>query len=72
MNGGFFVLEPAALEYISDDATVWEHGPLERLAEDGLLAAYKHRGYWQSMDTLRDKMVLERDWESGEAPWKVW
>ena len=72
VNGGFFVLEPAAIDYISDDTTVWEHEPLERLAEAGLLAAYKHRGYWQSMDTLRDKMVLERDWESGKPPWKVW
>jgi glucose-1-phosphate cytidylyltransferase len=72
VNGGFFVLEPKAIEYIDDDATVWEHGPLERLAEAGLLAAYKHRDYWQSMDTLRDKMVLERDWESGQPPWKVW
>ena len=72
VNGGFFVLEPAAIDYISDDTTVWEHDPLERLAEAGLLAAYKHRGYWQSMDTLRDKMVLERDWESGKPPWKVW
>jgi glucose-1-phosphate cytidylyltransferase len=51
---------------------VWEREPLERLAGEGALAAYKHRGYWQSMETLRDKMVLEADWESGKPPWKVW
>ena len=72
VNGGFFVLEPAAIDYIADDSTVWEREPLERLAQDGLLAAYKHRGYWQSMDTLRDKMVLESDWNTGKPPWKVW
>jgi glucose-1-phosphate cytidylyltransferase len=72
VNGGFFVLEPDVLDYVEDDSTVWEHGPLERLAEEGLLAAYKHRGYWQSMDTLRDKMVLEADWASGKPPWKAW
>ncbi len=72
VNGGFFVLEPAALEYIEGDATVWEREPLERLAEDGMLAAYKHRGFWHPMDTLRDKMVLEELWASGKAPWKVW
>jgi glucose-1-phosphate cytidylyltransferase len=72
INGGFFVVEPQVLDYISDDSTVWEREPLERLAEDGTLAAYKHRGYWQSMETLRDKMVLESDWESGNPPWKVW
>jgi glucose-1-phosphate cytidylyltransferase len=72
VNGGFFVLEPEALDYIEDDSTIWEHEPLERLAEEGQLAAYKHRGYWQSMDTLRDKMVLETDWNSGNPPWRVW
>jgi glucose-1-phosphate cytidylyltransferase len=72
VNGGFFVLEPAAIDYITDDSTVWEHEPLEALAEEGLLAAYKHRGYWQTMDTLRDKMVLENAWESGQPPWRVW
>jgi glucose-1-phosphate cytidylyltransferase len=71
VNGGFFALEPGVLDYIEDDTTVWERGPLERLANEGQLSAYKHRGYWQSMDTLRDKMVLEADWESG-APWKQW
>jgi glucose-1-phosphate cytidylyltransferase len=71
INGGFFVLEPQVMDYIPDDSTVWERGPLEQLSEESMLAAYKHRGYWQSMDTLRDKMVLEADWESG-SPWKVW
>lgn len=72
INGGFFVLEPQVLDYIRDDSTVWEREPLERLAEEGALAAFKHRSYWQSMDTLRDKMVLETDWESGKPPWRVW
>ena len=72
INGGFFVVEPQVLDYIPDDSTIWERGPLERLADEGTLAAYKHRGYWQSMETLRDKMVLEADWESGNPPWKVW
>jgi glucose-1-phosphate cytidylyltransferase len=72
VNGGFFVVEPEAIDYIADDATVWEREPLEQLAEGGRLAAYKHRGYWQSMDTLRDKMTLEREWESGSPSWKVW
>jgi glucose-1-phosphate cytidylyltransferase len=72
INGGFFVLEPKVLEYIADDSTVWEHEPLERLAGDGQLAAYKHRGYWQSMDTIRDKMMLEEDWSKDNPPWKVW
>ena len=72
INGGFFVVEPQVLDYIAGNATVWEREPLERLAESGAMAAYKHRGYWQSMETLRDKMVLEGDWESGKPPWKVW
>ena len=72
INGGFFVLEPAAIDYVEDDLTVWEQEPLQGLARDGKLSAYRHEGYWQSMDTLRDKMVLEGLWESGEAPWKVW
>ena len=72
INGGFFVLEPEALDYISDDSTVWESEPLERLAGDGALAAYKHRGYWQSMETLRDKTLLESEWASGNPAWKVW
>jgi glucose-1-phosphate cytidylyltransferase len=72
VNGGFFVVEPEAIDYIAGDSTVWEKEPLEKLAEAGALAAYKHRGFWQPMDTQRDKMVLEDLWASGNAPWKVW
>jgi glucose-1-phosphate cytidylyltransferase len=71
INGGFFVLEPAALEYVEGDETVWEREPMERLAEGGKLAAYRHDGFWQNMDSLRDKMVLEELWAAG-APWKLW
>ena len=72
MNGGFFVLEPAVLDYIAGDDTLWEKEPLERLARDGQLAAFRHYGFWQPMDTLRDKRALEDLWESGAAPWKTW
>ena len=72
INGGFFVLEPAVFDYLDDDQTVWEREPIEALARDGQLSAYKHRGFWQPMDTLRDKVHLESLWSSGEAPWKVW
>ena len=72
VNGGFFVLEPAALDAIEGDATIWEQEPLRGLAERGELAAYGHDGFWQPMDTLREKTLLERLWASGEAPWKVW
>jgi glucose-1-phosphate cytidylyltransferase len=72
VNGGFFVLEPGALDYIDGPLTTWEREPLERLAADGQLAAYRHRGYWQNMDSLRDKMVLEQLWATGSPPWKVW
>jgi glucose-1-phosphate cytidylyltransferase len=72
INGGFFVLEPAVLDRIGTDATVFEKEPLEGLARDGKLAAYKHGGFWQPMDTLRDKNHLEELWNSGNAPWKVW
>jgi glucose-1-phosphate cytidylyltransferase len=72
ISGGFFVVEPEAIDYIDGDLTVWEEEPLERLSHDGKLAAYRHAGYWQNMDTLRDKMVLEGQWASGDAPWKVW
>lgn len=72
INGGFFVLSPKVLDYITDDQTIWERGPLERLAEEGDLAAFPHQGFWQPMDTLRDKMHLEELWQSGKAPWKVW
>lgn len=72
VNGGFFVLEPGVLDYIEGDSSVWEGQPLETLAEEGRLAAYRHHGFWQPMDTLRDKHVLEDLWQSGKAPWKVW
>jgi len=72
INGAFFVLEPGVFDYIEGDDTQWELEPLEHLAKDGQLAAYRHSGFWQCMDTLRDKKLLERLWESGEAPWKVW
>jgi glucose-1-phosphate cytidylyltransferase len=72
VNGGFFVLEPAVLDYIIGDATVWEREPLEKLAQGGNLSAYKHHGFWQPMDTLRDKHLLEEHWQTGKAPWKKW
>ncbi len=72
VSGGFFVLEPEVIDYINDDSTVWEKEPLEQLSREGRLAAYKHVGFWQPMDTLRDKVLLEDLWASGQAPWKVW
>lgn len=72
VNGGFFVVEPEALDYIPGDATSWEGEPLERIADEGRLLAYRHPGFWHPMDTLRDKMVLEELWASGAAPWKLW
>ncbi|MHB0913515.1 MAG: glucose-1-phosphate cytidylyltransferase [Armatimonadota bacterium] len=72
INGGFFVLEPQIFDYIEGDETFWELGPLERLASEGQLVAYKHGGFWQAMDTLREKRILESLWESGNPPWKVW
>jgi glucose-1-phosphate cytidylyltransferase len=72
INGGFFVLSPRVLDYIAGDETVWEREPLERLAREGKLAAFKHRGFWYAMDTLRDKNHLEELWASGKAPWKLW
>ncbi|MGA0334068.1 MAG: glucose-1-phosphate cytidylyltransferase [Kiritimatiellia bacterium] len=72
INGGFFVLEPDVFEYIEGDSTIWERGPMEKLAAEGQMAAYKHQGFWQPMDTLRDKQKLEELWDSGKAPWKVW
>ena len=72
INGGFFVCEPAVMDYIEGDDTVWEREPLERLADEGRLSAFQHRGFWHPMDTLHDKTVLERLWESGDAPWKTW
>ena len=72
INGGFFVLEPGVLDYIEGDETIFERGPLERLAEDGQLVAYRHSEFWQSMDTLRDVKLLESLWRTDEAPWKIW
>jgi glucose-1-phosphate cytidylyltransferase len=72
ISGGFFVVEPKVLDYIEGDDTVWEREPLETLAREGNLAAYKHRAYWQNMDSLRDKIVLESQWDSGSPPWKIW
>jgi glucose-1-phosphate cytidylyltransferase len=72
INGGFFVLEPGVIEYIDGDDTMWEHEPLERLARDGELVAYRHTGFWKPMDTLRDKHELEALWNSPAPPWKIW
>jgi glucose-1-phosphate cytidylyltransferase len=72
INGGFFVLSPKVLNRISGDDTYWERDPLETLAADGQLAAFQHTGFWQPMDTLRDKIHLEELWATGQAPWKVW
>ena len=72
INGGFFVVEPQAIDYITDDATVWEREPLEIMAKTDKLGAYRHTGYWQPMDTLRDKQTLEESWANGNAPWKCW
>jgi len=72
INGAFFVLEPGIFDYIEGDMTSWERDPLERLARDGQLMAYKHTSFWQCMDTLRDKVLLEELWQGGEAPWKTW
>jgi len=72
INGGFFVLSPRVLDYIDNDLTTWEQEPLMNLAADGELMAYEHSGFWQPMDTLRDKQLLESLWASGKAPWKSW
>jgi len=72
INGGFFVLSPKVIELIEDDTTIWERYPLETLASQGQLAAFQHSGFWQPMDTLRDKTHLEELWQNGQAPWKVW
>jgi glucose-1-phosphate cytidylyltransferase len=72
VNGGFFVLSPRVGDYLTDDSTIWERDPLESISEGGQLAAYKHVGYWQPMDTLRDKVTLEDLWNSGQAPWRIW
>ncbi|MGK5085600.1 glucose-1-phosphate cytidylyltransferase [Bdellovibrionota bacterium FG-1] len=72
INGGFFVMEPGVLDYLEDDSTVLEQSPLERLARDGQLMAFHHEGYWQAMDTIRERQMLEESWNSGKAPWKTW
>jgi glucose-1-phosphate cytidylyltransferase len=72
INGAFFVLEPEIFDYIDGDDTQWEREPLERLAREGELMAYQHSSFWQCMDTLREKHILEKLWETGQAPWKVW
>jgi len=72
INGAFFVLEPGIFDYIEDDDTQWEKEPLEDLAKDGQLIAYKHTSFWQCMDTLREKYILQKWWDSGDAPWKIW
>jgi glucose-1-phosphate cytidylyltransferase len=72
INGGYFVLSPGVFDYLAGDETVWERGPLEQLAADNKLSAFVHRGFWQPMDTMRDKQQLEDMWSRGRAPWKVW
>jgi glucose-1-phosphate cytidylyltransferase len=72
INGAFFVLEPQIFDYIEGDDTQWEKKPLERLAKDGQLMAYRHVSFWQCMDTLRERYILEKLWQTGKAPWKVW
>jgi glucose-1-phosphate cytidylyltransferase len=72
INGGFFVLEPGVMDYIEGDLTIWEREPMEKLAQEGMLSAYKHHGFWQNMDTLRDKMYLEEIWASANPSWKSW
>ena len=72
INGGFFVLSPSVLDLLDGDQCVWERGPVETLAKNRELAAFQHKGFWQAMDTLRDKTYLEELWDSGRAPWKVW
>ena len=71
INGGFFVFEPGVFQYLKDDKTILERGPLERLAADGQLVAYRHEGFWQPMDTLREKRILQSLWDSGNAPWSA-
>jgi glucose-1-phosphate cytidylyltransferase len=72
ISGGFFVLEPGIFKYIDGDLSIWEKDPLEKITKDNELVAYKHYGFWKSMDTLRDKLELENLWKNGEAPWKIW
>jgi glucose-1-phosphate cytidylyltransferase len=72
INGGFFVLSPRVIDYVDDDATLLEREPMERLSAEGQLSAYRHDGFWQAMDTLRDRNQLEALWSEGRAPWKIW
>jgi glucose-1-phosphate cytidylyltransferase len=72
VNGGFFVASPKALDYVTGDDTIWETDPMEKIGRAGQLAAYQHRGFWQAMDTMREKAYLEELWRSGKAPWKTW
>lgn len=72
VNAGFFVLSPKVIEYIDDDASIWERDPMERLAQDNELRAFQHTGFWHAMDTMRDKTHLEELWETGRAPWQIW
>jgi glucose-1-phosphate cytidylyltransferase len=72
INGGFFVLEPAVFDLIDGDETIWEREPLQSLAASGQLHAFRHQGFWQPMDSLRDKQLLDDLWQSGRAPWKTW
>lgn len=72
INGGYFVCEPAVFDYIKDDATVWEKEPMEKIATEGQMKAYKHNGFWRPMDTLKDKLDLHEMWVAGKAPWKIW
>lgn len=72
VNGGFFVLSPAVFDYLKDDTTIWEQEPLTNLAKEKQLAAFKHTGFWQPMDTLRDQQYLQELWQSGKPPWRVW
>lgn len=72
INGGFFVLNPAVIDLIAEDRTLWEKQPMTKLVEQGQLVAWRHCGFWQPMDTLRDKLLLENLWQSGAAPWKIW
>lgn len=72
INGGFFVVQPEVINYIEDDSTIWEGYPLQTLAKEGQLSAYRHENFWQCMDTIREKQLLENLWNSGKAPWKIW
>jgi len=72
INGGFFVLEPEVINYIDNDSTVWEHEPMQKLINDEKFMVFKHEGFWQCMDTLRDKQVLDELWKNGNPPWKIW